>query len=400
MSFVKKFYRGVSVTGLRISNDNHSIERLLNICLAKGICVWGEKRSGTCHEFRIYTDCENEFLKMAKKCGVTCSVKKQYGLIKILKDAKRNMTLCAGVIAALVTVYLCSEHVWKVTFFENYKYSSNELLSIIENENVYAGVAKKDFDCESLEKYIRSSHPDISFVSAYVDGCVLKVTIKEGIKYESETQKDDLCSIIADTDGAIVNIITRQGTAVVKAGSKVKKNDVLIAGEYDVTDDGGNVVKREKVSASADVLIRKKYTKKLSFPLQYVQREYNGKEKRSFYIEIGDNKKILYRPFKLGEHCDIMSCKTSFFRDYISLGITHYYEYEPCEKTYDKNDAKEKVNAVVSEYLSELAQNNIKVNNYDYTFSFDDVNVNVTINLDVTGAFTKRKKIREEYFGN
>ena len=51
---------------------------------------------------------------------------------------------------------------------------------------------------------------------------------------EAEEEKEEPCSIVADEDGLVVEMVTRTGVPQVKPGDEVKKGDILVLGRLDL----------------------------------------------------------------------------------------------------------------------------------------------------------------------
>ena len=87
-------------------------------------------------------------------------------------------------------------------------------------------MAKKNVDCDRIEKDIRMEYDDIIWVSAYVHGSCLKIKVRENPdrkELQTEAEAEAPMDIVAEADGIIQKIITRKGNPLVREGSEVKK---------------------------------------------------------------------------------------------------------------------------------------------------------------------------------
>ena len=100
------------------------------------------------------------------------------------------------------------------------------------------------------------TYPDITFVSARVQGTRLLLTIQEENLTEDIRQTNSPCNLISDLDGEIVNIVIRNGTPLVKTGDICKQGDILVSGEVPILNDSQEVVRVEYVPADADIYVR------------------------------------------------------------------------------------------------------------------------------------------------
>ena len=80
-------------------------------------------------------------------------------------------------------------------------------------------------NCERIVKDIRKEFDDIVWVSAYVTGTRLMIQVKENTDtFPMEAAKEEPPNdIVADKDGRITSIVTRNGVPCVKPGDEVKK---------------------------------------------------------------------------------------------------------------------------------------------------------------------------------
>ena len=68
----------------------------------------------------------------------------------------------------------------------------------------------------------------------------MKICCKRNRSADSEEKAEDSkkgTDLVADRDCTIVSIVTRNGIPAVKAGSKVKKGDILVSGRVEMKND-------------------------------------------------------------------------------------------------------------------------------------------------------------------
>ena len=98
-------------------------------------------------------------------------------------------------------------------------------------------MAKKNVDCDRIEKDIRMEYDDIIWVSAYVHGSCLKIKVRENPdrkELQTEAEAEAPMDIVAEADGIIQKIITRKGNPLVREGSEVKKGEILVSGSVEM----------------------------------------------------------------------------------------------------------------------------------------------------------------------
>ena len=80
--------------------------------------------------------------------------------------------------------------------------------------------------------------------------------LQEEPSADSEEKAEDSkkgTDLVADRDCTIVSIVTRNGIPAVKAGSKVKKGDILVSGRVEMKNDAGEVTGYRYREADADI---------------------------------------------------------------------------------------------------------------------------------------------------
>ena len=79
--------------------------------------------------------------------------------------------------------------------------------------------------CSEIAAEIRKKYPDITWVSAKLEGTRLLLTVREGIFIQTTEEKgtNSACDIMAERDGEIIKMITRSGLPRKKVGDLCKK---------------------------------------------------------------------------------------------------------------------------------------------------------------------------------
>lgn len=107
-------------------------------------------------------------------------------------------------------------------------YTYDTLVKWLETQDTYYGMLKSRINCEDLEAAIRTSFPEITWVSARVSGTRLLIHIKENEVLSVIPDKDDAPrDIVASKSGIITSMVVRQGIAQVAPGDEVEAGQVL-----------------------------------------------------------------------------------------------------------------------------------------------------------------------------
>ena len=85
---------------------------------------------------------------------------------------------------------------------------------------------------------MRTSFPEITWVSARVSGTRLLIHIKENEVLSTIPEKDETpCDIVASQPGIITSMVVRQGVAQVCVGDQVEEGQVLVSGRVPIIGD-------------------------------------------------------------------------------------------------------------------------------------------------------------------
>lgn len=119
--------------------------------------------------------------------------------------------------------------IWKIDIVSEKYISPFEIKEILNENNVYKGMKKKNINLNYIEKVVRESNEGIEYVDAQLIGGKLIVRLKEREELFRPFEKREPCSIVAAKDGVISKIYSAEGEIVVEPGDFVKKGDILIA---------------------------------------------------------------------------------------------------------------------------------------------------------------------------
>ena len=115
------------------------------------------------------------------------------------------------------------------------------------------GCPKKRSTVQKLQQLYGKNFPEITWVSARIEGTRLILNIQEGIIPQKTNSNTSPCNLLADKDGVITDMIVRRGIPVKKPGSVAKKGELLVSGELHIMNDSQEVLRKEYVHADADI---------------------------------------------------------------------------------------------------------------------------------------------------
>lgn len=293
-----RFLRGY----IKIRVSGYSPERFLNACSHKGICLWGLKPVRGAYE--MYTDARSlkKMKAVLKKTGTKAEITGRYGLPFFLHRYRKRKVFFAGIFFCAALIYIFSLFIWEIDIEGNLRRTDEAILSFLDSEDVRHGMPVSKVDCSRIASRIREEYSDIIWVSASIQGAKLVIQVKENEDLlqeepsaDSEEKAEDSkkgTDLVADRDCTIVSIVTRNGIPAVKAGSKVKKGDILVSGRVEMKNDAGEVTGYRYREADADIkgeyIQQYENTAEREYPVKDYIKERNQPVKKSqWYLRIG-----------------------------------------------------------------------------------------------------------------
>lgn len=285
---MEKFLRFLSGY-VHITIEGEQLERFLNLCRGRGISIRQVKYAGENMLTAIIS--VEDFFKLGpirSKTRVHIHIREKHGLPFFFFRNQKRKAFFAGAFASICILAILSSHIWNIHIQGNVINSTPEILSFLEGEGITHGISKNKVNCSEIAAMVRKKYPDITWVSAKMEGTRLILTVQEGQTKEDIKETGEACSITADMEGEIVKMVTRSGTPRVKIGDVCQPGDILVLGRVDITNDSQEVVRHEYVHADADIYIRHEVAYYQEFPLSYQKETPTGKVQTSYYLKAGE----------------------------------------------------------------------------------------------------------------
>ena len=226
---------------LLIQVTGYSPERFLNLCSRKQIYLWGLEPKENSYEMFITIRGFRKLKPILKKTRTKVTILNRLGLPFFFHRYRKRKVFFFGILFCLTFIYVMSLFVWNIHIEGNFTRTDEVILEFLESKHIKHGMLKKKVNCERIVKDIRKEFDDIVWVSAYVTGTRLMIQVKENTDtFPMEAAKEEPPNdIVADKDGRITSIVTRNGVPCVKPGDEVKKGDILVSGKVEVKNDAG-----------------------------------------------------------------------------------------------------------------------------------------------------------------
>lgn len=360
---------------VRIAVRGQQTERFLNLCRSRGI-EFRRLCRGDGGELAGTLSAKDFFLlrPLRGKTGVHIRVLEKHGLPFFFFRSKKRKAFFLGGLLCVCLLLVLSTRIWNIHVEGNQKNTRWELLEFLREEGVVHGMAKSRVNCGEIAASLRRAYPEITWVSARIEGVRLLLTIQEGTLREEEPAASDPCNIIADKAGTIVKMVTRSGVPQKKPGDTCEKGELLVLGRLDILNDSQETVRREYVHADADidVLYEKAYYD--SFPLKHQVSVPTGEVRRGVYLRAGSWYFGLEQPAaagweRLAEEFPLRLTENFFLP--VSLGRILLRRYEEREEVYTEEEALSLARRRLERFEEKLMEKGLSISANNVTIEAD-----------------------------
>ena len=131
-----------------------------------------------------------------------------------------------------ILIFFLTGRIWNIHIEGNVRNSTGEILDFLDTQDINHGMSKKKINCSEVAAAVRKNFPEITWVSARIEGTRLILNIQEGIIPQKTNSNTSPCNLLADKDGVITDMIVRRGIPVKKPGIPAKKGNLLVSGEH------------------------------------------------------------------------------------------------------------------------------------------------------------------------
>ena len=374
---------------LKIRVTGYSPERFLNLCKNKKIDVWGLEARQNAYEMYIRITGFRKLKPILKKTQTKVTIEGRYGLPFFFHKYRKRKLFFAGIILCLILIYSFTFFVWDIHLQGNLTITNNVLIEYLETQNISHGMLKAKVDCEQISKDIRKNFDDIIWVSTSVQGTRLFIHVKENTDtFEITEAQEEPSDIVADKDGVIKSIVTRNGVPQVVTGDEVKTGDLLVSGTVDVLNDAKEVVAHHYVMSDADILLERIVQYEDKIAVKYEKKEYTSKKRHLFFLKAGEHEFILgwrknsFENFEVQTKESRLKLNENFYLPFI-VGKETVVEYNFVESEYSKEEMKTLLTHNYDRFCKELEEQDAVIldSNFNIIEDEDGMRASATITL-------------------
>ncbi len=375
-------------------------ERLIRLCGNNEIELRRLRKENEKEYF--FTMWADEFVSLRpylKKTHCRARITAKEGTPFYLKKRKRRWLFPVGLILGAVFLFVLSQFIWKIDVEGNVRYTDDSLYRFLETQKVAFGTLKTSVYTPGLEEAIRDNFPDITWVSVQMSGTRMIVNVKEDDQLKAEINEQTPCHVVSTQNGVITSIVVRSGQTELKQGDVIAAGQILISGELELKDDGGNITQTRAVHADGEVYASVSYRYSDRFLVSHEIRTYLEDDATQYSLMFGDFRLALPVFGNRSEHYDIVTEKNQlylgsdyYFPCYLEKSL--YRNYELKMEEYSEEEANELAKERMDRYLKNLEVNGYEISSSEMTVAFDG------LECVVEGVFTAVSQIgKKELLG-
>ena len=347
---------------LKIRVTGYSPERFLNLCKNKKIDVWGLEARHNAYDMYIRVNRFRKLKPILKKTQTRVTIEGRYGLPFFFHKYRKRKLFFTGIILCMILIYSFTFFVWDIHLEGNISITDDVLLEYLETQKVSHGMAKVKVDCEQIAKDIRKNFNDIIWVSASMQGTRLFIHVKENTDtFEMTEEKEEPSDIVADKDGVIKSIVTRNGVPQVVAGDEIQTGNILVSGTVDVLNDAKEVIAYRYVMSDADILIERIVQYEDKIAKKYDKKQYTDKKRHLFFLKSEKHELMLgwYKNSFENFESQTKETELKFGENFylpIFIGKKTLLEYEYVKSEYSKEEMETLLTNNYKRFCKELEE--------------------------------------------
>lgn len=324
-------------------------EKILNVLWNNGIYTCKVvKINLTTIRFNIAFEDYNETQMLIKKQKLKMKVVGKSGMIVLLLNLKRRMSLVIGAGVFFLVIYCLSNYVWAIDIQTKNNLSPFEVRQQLTAIGIQPGLKKSQINVYDIERKLEDLNDQIMWIRVRIQGSTLKLVIEEKVNPPS-TEKTLPNSVVAKMDGEIKRVYTTSGNAAVVPGDIVKTGDILILPVQ------GREGFEKEVKPSGTVIANTFYEKFMEIQISGEKLERTGKKNSDIYLNIFGKKIYLKKAINGFESYDKIEEKNGIFNKVI------YFEKKGKPVNVDKESAIKEASDKLKESLGKTLSNNAKI---------------------------------------
>ena len=386
---------------VKLSVTGEYIERFLNMCSYHNIKIFDINRKENCCQIKIYADDFFRLKNICKKTEVKIKIIHKEGFyFLILKHAKRKLFFLTAFLCLLL-LWISSHFLWGIKIEGNQTITNDLITDYLREHGIHYGMPLSKIPIYELKTDIRDTYDEIKWVSIYLKGTFLQITLKENDTVKPDTNFSSTYSdLIAGENGIVDSILVRQGTPMVKVGDEVAKGDILISGKVDILADDYTIQETYLCNADGDVCLTYDYPIQEQISFEYLVKEYTGRniQQKDLYLK-NSLIKIPHLKIPYIKYDSVTETMNLPLFDILSIPInikqTTYREYQMIRKKYNYSEAEKLLNEKLDKIFLSLEEKGVQIIEKNVKISTNSAHLTATGHLKLKSCCNRSQAMEE-----
>ena len=372
---------------LYVRADSKNPEKLLNLCAANGIVLWGVSIRGERLYFKIKCDDFKRFRKLRRAVRCTVHITHKVGLPFFLAAHKQRYGFVVGLLLFGGLLYYLSGFAWNICITGNKTIPSAQIVQSLKEIGIYEGVRLSGISVKDKRNELLIREHGLAWASINQEGCKLTVNVEEA--QINTPQSDDPSNFKALCDGVITKVELISGTAEVQVGDAVEQGQLLASGIIEYSDQTTRFVR-----ARGEIYARTVREYRLSQPLEVTELQKNGCVKRRTVLQFFGLNLPLFTGTVTGTfESSAPNISISSGQNYLPIRFIcrEFYETESVTYTLSEEQAKKRLTKQLDQQLqSDLLKGEVTDKNLRFFVENGALQLHAVVKCDENIAFEEK----------
>ena len=226
---------------IRFSVDGSFPERFLNAAARRGVNLWGLTRENGFITAMTRQSEKASLFDIAQKTDTTIQDIQYFGCPHRLRQYRYRCGLLVGLILCGAGCHILSGMVWSISVRTPALINEYEVRQMLAEEGLTEGTPTDSIDVSDMIHQLSVNDKRISWMTVNITDTHAEVNISPNLNAVVEQKEAvPLSNMKSIADGTVTKVEVYQGTANVKVGDGIRKNQLLVSGLMEYTN--GQVV--------------------------------------------------------------------------------------------------------------------------------------------------------------
>ena len=364
-----------------------SVERFINMCSYHKIQFFNIRKTKDACYMKMYASDFFSIKEIVKKSGVKIKIIKKEGISFQIKKQVKRKTFCIASFFCLFLLWISSHFLWGIQITGNHSVTNDMIKDYLQANGIYYGMPLSKIPIYEIKTKLRNTYDQITWVSIYLKGANLQISIKEDDSIKPKFNSDiSYSNIISDENGIVESILVRTGTGMVSVGDEVAKGDILISGKIDIEAEDGTIKETQHCNADGEVTIIYDYPVLERISMEYLDKEYTGRSVKRIEIFL-NNQLFSFSLFKIPYiKYDTLTKTTELpllnvFSIPANIKTSLYREYYIHRKKYTLEEAEKLINDNLNKIILTLEEKGVQIIEKNVRIDTNSAYLSMTGNL-------------------